>query len=259
MLTIASQHSRVPTWAPGSRHRQPSVAARGRVVREVAGGPGQVAEFTTDPARVPGDLAVVRANELRAAADALGVGKVTLLDHPDAGLTTVPDAELAGRVVAAAEQTDAVGLLVFDPSGVTGHPDHRQASRAALQAAAEVGLPVLGWTLPIEVAQVLNADYGAAFAGHPASGIDLAVTVDRTRQLVAVRHHPSQAVPGSVRWRRLELLGDREHLRWLHTTHRPRAGVFGPGRSETLSPGRAASRWLIVGRAGMPHRRRRRP
>jgi hypothetical protein len=23
-------------------------------------------------------------------------------------------------------------------------------------------------------------------------------------------------VPGSVLWRRLELLGDREHLRWLH-------------------------------------------
>jgi hypothetical protein len=39
--------------------------------------------------------------------------------------------------------------------------------------------------------------------------------VHRERQLQAVRAHPSQAVPGSVLWRRLELLGDREHLRWL--------------------------------------------
>jgi hypothetical protein len=46
--------------------------------------------------------------------------------------------------------------------------------------------------------------------------------MDRIRQLAAVRCHPSQAVPGSVLWRRLDLLGDTEHLRWLlgQTTHR---------------------------------------
>jgi N-acetylglucosamine malate deacetylase 2 len=41
------------------------------------------------------------------------------------------------------------------------------------------------------------------------------VPVDRSLQLAAVACHPSQAVPGSVLWRRLELLGDEEHLRWL--------------------------------------------
>ena len=37
----------------------------------------------------------------------------------------------------------------------------------------------------------------------------------RQRQIVASLAHASQAVPSSVLWRRLELLGDREHLRWL--------------------------------------------
>ena len=37
----------------------------------------------------------------------------------------------------------------------------------------------------------------------------------RERQLQAVACHPSQALPGSVLWRRLELLGDHEHLRYL--------------------------------------------
>jgi LmbE family N-acetylglucosaminyl deacetylase len=92
---------------------------------------------------VPGDLAVVRAGELRAAADALGVGDVTLLDYPDGGLAATPAADLANQVAAAAEQTGAVGLLVLDPSGVTGHADHQQATRAALHA-----LPVLGATPP---------------------------------------------------------------------------------------------------------------
>lgn len=103
----------------------------------------------------------------------------------------------------------------FDPSGVTGHPDHRQATLAALDAAAGLGLPVLGWTLPVDVAAALNAEYGAAFVGHPAQRVDVTAVVDRSGQLAAVRCHPSQAVPSSVMWRRLELLGDREHLRWL--------------------------------------------
>jgi len=30
-----------------------------------------------------------------------------------------------------------------------------------------------------------------------------------------VRCHPSQAIPSSALWARLDLLGDREYLRWL--------------------------------------------
>jgi LmbE family N-acetylglucosaminyl deacetylase len=164
---------------------------------------------------VTGDLATVRRGELRAAADALGVGSVTVLGYPDGGLDTVPVAEMAGAVGAAVERSRATGLVVFDPSGVTGHPDHRQATRAALDAAAELRLPVLGWTLPVDVAAALNVEYGTAFEGHPPSGIDVTMTVDRSGQLAAVRCHPSQAVPSSVLWRRLDLLGDHEHLRWL--------------------------------------------
>ena len=45
------------------------------------------------------------------------------------------------------------------------------------------------------------------------------MTLDRTRQFAAVACHPSQAVPGSLLWRRLELLGDIEYLRWLRRPH----------------------------------------
>ncbi len=40
--------------------------------------------------------------------------------------------------------------------------------------------------------------------------------VVRDKQRTASLAHASQAVPTSVLWRRLELLGDVEHLRWLH-------------------------------------------
>ncbi|HET6968722.1 MAG TPA: hypothetical protein VFI44_10610, partial [Ornithinibacter sp.] len=110
------------------------------------------------------------------------------------------------------------GILVFDPdAGVTGHADHASASLAAIAVARVHGVPVLGWALPAHVAAALNAEYGAAFVGRPADDL-LAVPVDRARQLRAVRCHASQAVPGSVLWRRLELLGDVEHVRPLLPT-----------------------------------------
>lgn len=164
---------------------------------------------------VTGDLGRIRAGELAAAARALGVATVQLADHPDGCLTDIPAGELAVPVVDLAKRCGAEGLVVFDVDGVTGHRDHRRATAAALSAATAIGLPVLGWTLPATVADALNREYGTDFSGHDLSDIDLVVPVDRRRQLAAVRHHPSQALPTSVLWRRLELLGNHEHLRWL--------------------------------------------
>lgn len=162
-----------------------------------------------------GDLAQIRANELRIAGETLGVGAALLRSHPDGALSAMPVEILAADVAEVACRIAAAGLLAFDESGVTGHPDHRAATRAALVAAARLGLSVLTWTLPDEVAERLNAETGASFAGHPPGEIDLVVAVTRRRQLLAVEAHASQASPTSVLWRRLELLGDREHLRWV--------------------------------------------
>jgi len=133
----------------------------------------------------------------------------------------VTKAEQAREVIAFAEYWQRVagtspGLLVFDSAGVTGHPDHMAATAAGLLAAEMLNLPVLGWTLPETVAAQLNQELGASFIGHPDQEIDLRVSLDRTRQRVASHAHKSQALPSSVLWRRLELLGDSESLRWLH-------------------------------------------
>lgn len=164
------------------------------------------------------DLPGVRDAELRAAADALGVTRSTLLAHPDGRLPQLDVAVLEADVAAEVDVVRPDGILVFDPdAGVTGHADHASASLAAIAVARAHGIPALGWALPVPVAASLNAEYGTAFAGHPASEL-VAVPVDRARQLRAVRCHVSQAVPGSVLWRRLELLGDLEHVRPLLPT-----------------------------------------
>ena len=159
------------------------------------------------------ELTLVRAAELDLAAERLGVTSTTLLRHPDGGLADrIPDLVASVREAVRVERPD--GLLVFGAGGgVTGHPDHEAATAAALTVAGEHGLPVLEWCLPDGVADALNAELGGAFVGHPLGTLPVTVTVDRVRQRRAIDAHASQAVPGSVLWRRLELLGDLEHCK----------------------------------------------
>ena len=123
--------------------------------------------------------------------------------------------QLAGEVVDAARDTRPDGVLVFDTSGVTGHPDHIAATAAAIAAADILDLPVLGWTLPIDVAVALNAESGTAFFGHKPDEIDCVITVDRDRQRAAIAAHTSQAPTYGVVWGCLQSLGNTEYLRRL--------------------------------------------
>ncbi len=181
------------------------------------------------------ELHAERSRELRRAAAELGIGSVTLLGYPDGNLAGVPPGELAGHVARLAGATGAEGLLVFDDTGITGHPDHRAATGAAVRAAA--GLPVLAWALPEAIAARLRTETGTAFAGQPGR-LDLCVRVNRARQRRAALRHASQVSPTAVLWRRLQLQGDCEYLRWLVPPRDAR---------DPLPPGGAASR-TVTGR-----------
>ena len=160
-----------------------------------------------------GLLSAVRAAELEDAAEALGVERADLLGFPDGRLADIPVEELLGEVIATLEP--AQGLLAFDPSGVTGHPDHVRATEVAVDIARGWGCGLLGWTIPRDVAEALRRETQAGFVGHAAGEIDITLRVERDVQRRAIEAHRSQAVPGSALWRRLELFGEREHLRWI--------------------------------------------
>lgn len=165
------------------------------------------------------NLARMRRDELEVASNELGVTETVTHHHPDGDLSSVCRHVLAGEVIDEIGSVHAEGLLVFDATGVTGHPDHAAATAAAMLAAEVLDLPVLAWTLPEAVAAQLNDEMGgSAFSGCTPDKIDLRITVDRTHQIAASHAHHTQAVPSSPLWRRLELLGDAEHLRWLRRT-----------------------------------------
>jgi LmbE family N-acetylglucosaminyl deacetylase len=171
---------------------------------------------------VAGDLHLIRARELRGAAHVLGLGEVSLLNHPDGGLAGLEVERLAADVVAMAGKVEPDLLLVFDEDGVTGHPDHRRATEAARHAARSLGVSVAAWAIPDEVARTLNREFGSGFVGRPTQEMDVELRVDRDRQRRAIARHVSQSLYEPVLWRRLELLGDREWLRFLDGSPSPR-------------------------------------
>ncbi len=164
---------------------------------------------------VAGDLAAIRAAELAAAGEVLGVTRVELLDYPDGALSAEPLDELAGHVHRLARHVDPEMLLVFDHGGITGHPDHQHATAAALAAAPELVMAVLAWAIADTVADTLNHEFATTFVGRRHDELDITLTVDRTRQLDAIGHHRSQSTHNPVLWRRLELQGATDHLRYL--------------------------------------------
>ena len=151
---------------------------------------------------------------MRAAGGVLGVSPVVQLDYPDGRLAeadpTVVDALLDPYV------KDAELVVVFEPSGVTGHPDHQAATAAGERAAARFGIPILEWGLAPHVAARLRDELAAPFValGNGLDGVT-DVTVDRGRQRAAIACHPSQATGNRVLERRLVLQGDRERVRFL--------------------------------------------
>ena len=150
------------------------------------------------------------------------------------------------------------GLLVFDDTGITGHPDHRAATAAAVRTAGPLSLPVLAWALPAGIADRLRAETGQPFAGQAPGWLDFVIRVSRARQRQAALLHASQVSPGAPLWRRLELQGDIEYLRWLVP---PPAGGGTSRAAHVLSapprPARAAavatgSTYEGPGRGGRP-------
>nr|WP_067897679.1 PIG-L deacetylase family protein [Nocardia vaccinii] len=187
-----------------------TLAERGARVRELCFTSGEASTL----GRTDRPLADVRAEELTAAAEVLGVDHVQLFSYPDGRLSQPPLDELTDHVLGALGEADL--LLVFDDNGITGHPDHRRATEAALAAATASEIPVLAWALPQSVAERLNAEFGTGFSGRRSAELDLTIEVDRARQRAAIGCHATQSDDNPVLWRRLDLLGNREHLRWLH-------------------------------------------
>jgi len=165
-----------------------------------------------DPGMAPDRLAVIRAEEQRAAAGTLGVRDVVFLGYPDGELEDTRDARR--EVVRAIRRFRPDRVVTQSPFGslnpYSGHRDHRHAGRLALDAVYPYARDRLHFPevlaeglLPHKVRQVY-------VMGHdePDTFVDITPTMET--KLAALRCHRSQlkdfpAVEARVRERAADL------------------------------------------------------
>jgi LmbE family N-acetylglucosaminyl deacetylase len=85
-------------------------------------------------------LAAIRERELRSAAEALGIGEVTLLDYNDQHVDRADPREAVRSIAAQVRRIRPDVVVTFGPDGGYGHPDHiaiSQFTTAAMMAAAD--------------------------------------------------------------------------------------------------------------------------
>jgi LmbE family N-acetylglucosaminyl deacetylase len=127
-------------------------AASGVDVYLVCATRGEAGEISDPSFATPENLGEVREDELRCAAETMGVKELIFLDYRDSGMEGTPENEHPDAFInAAPEQVvpTLVGIIrrlrpkvvvTFEPNGVYGHPDHiaiHNHTVAAYQAAAD--------------------------------------------------------------------------------------------------------------------------
>ena len=121
-------------------------AAEGIEVSLVVATRGQRGRFHGHPQgdpRHPGAdaLALIREQELQAAADVLGIHEVTLLEYEDQLLDKADPLDAIDRIARHIRRLRPQIVVTFGPDGTYGHPDHiaiSQLTTAAIVAAAAV-------------------------------------------------------------------------------------------------------------------------
>jgi LmbE family N-acetylglucosaminyl deacetylase len=106
------------------------------------GDSGRFRGYPLDDPKHPGRLALanIRELELRAAASALGVREVSILDYRDQHLDRANPRQAVANIVRHIRRVQPDIVLTFGPDGAYGHPDHiaiSQFTTAAIVAAAD--------------------------------------------------------------------------------------------------------------------------
>ncbi len=114
---------------------------------------GEAGEIAPGVEATAANLGRVREEELRCAAEKIGIRNLYFLDYRDSGMMGTPEnndprclwqanlLEVAGKIVRLIRRHKPQVIVTFDPNGGYGHPDHIQAHRAATIAFYVAGDP----------------------------------------------------------------------------------------------------------------------
>jgi LmbE family N-acetylglucosaminyl deacetylase len=188
------------------------------------------------------DLPLIRTNELEAAAAALGVSDVLVLDHEDGMLPWCEPVRLETDIRDATIRCGADVVITFGEDGLYWHPDHiaiHERTTAAIAALGDAAPALYYVTMapggmravidtvsartppgraPYSILGISDADAFGAAVVPPTLAID--VRAYAARKLAALRCHRTQLAGDA-----LDLLSDEEARRLLGIEYFRRADV----------------------------------
>lgn len=197
----------------------------------------------SDPALVPdGDLGRVRAQELRRAAETLGIADLIICRHPDGDLRWAHVPELHAEIAMALRRYRPDAVITFGEDGLYWHLDHIGVHERTLTAVRCLGAdapPMYFVTMPkgavrsmVDEARAKGGAPDASFWGiEPEAFGDYAqpstLVVDvrawTGRKLAALRCHRTQmGARNPIAW-----VDEAGMCRWLGTEHFRRVAVGG--------------------------------
>lgn len=146
---------------------------------------GDAGRYRTPDTPHPGREALgrIREKELRAAAEVLGVGDVSILGYPDGALDRADAAEAVSRIADHLRRLRPHVVVTFDPFGSYGHPDHvaisQMATAACVEAASEDPMAADGFPVPHAVSKLYYMAWDPGLAeAYQAAFKRLTSTVD---------------------------------------------------------------------------------
>jgi LmbE family N-acetylglucosaminyl deacetylase len=107
---------------------------------------GEAGEIAPNVDATPQNLGRVREEEMRCAAEKIGVNNLYILDYRDSGMMGTPEnndprclwqanlMEVTEKLVRIVRRHKPHVMLTFDPQGGYGHPDHMKIHQAAMMA-----------------------------------------------------------------------------------------------------------------------------
>jgi len=177
---------------------------------------GQRGSVGNPPVTTVEELPGVREQELRAAAEILGVSRLEILPYEDRKLAEAPAEEIRASLVGLIRQHRPAIVITFDPNGGNLHPDHIAISRFttdAVTAAADARfcpdlgpphrVPRLLWVGPVLPWEETGRDRLAARPGVDFL-IDIGPWREAKRQALAV-HRTQQPSIGRLFFSRPDL------------------------------------------------------
>jgi LmbE family N-acetylglucosaminyl deacetylase len=177
-----------------------NAAAQGVEVTVCCATRGEAGEDTSGTTSSPEELAIVREEELRGAAEILGAHEVVLLEFADSGFTghmparglaAVPLDDVIAPVVEVIERVAPDVVVTFDPVSVNDHRDHMRIGDATTRAFAQAAAAharLYYWTLARSMIQRWQAELKTLGLLEAYVDMELGLPDDQITTIIDVAH-----------------------------------------------------------------------